>query len=82
MNNRKGISEGNVDDTTELLEILKIRQEGSCYYFKFKGYEDKDFYAFSELLPQVRWLEAEEKPIVKVTFKKSDDRNIPIIGLE
>ncbi len=82
MNNRKGISEGNVDDTTEELEILKIRQEGSCYYFKFKGYEDKDFYAFSELLPQVRWLEAEEKPVVKVTFKKSDDRNIPIIGLE
>ncbi len=81
-NNRKGISEGSVFDVTEELQILKIRQEGSCYYFKLKGYEDKDFYAFAEILPQVRWMEAEGNPVVKVKFKKTDDRNIPIISIE
>ena len=61
----------------EVLTIKKIRQEGSRYNFLFEEYEGKTFYAFSEIVPSVRWID-EVGSKVKVDFRMSEDNEIPI----
>ena len=69
-------SDGN-DVAGEVLTIKKIRQEGSRYNFLFEEYEGKTFYAFSEIVPEVRWID-EIGTKVKVDFRMSEDNEIPI----
>ncbi len=61
----------------EVLTIKKIRQEGNRYNFLFEEYEGKTFYAFSEIVPSVRWID-EVGSKVKVDFRMSEDNEIPI----
>lgn len=65
------------DIAGEVLTIKKIRQEGSRYNFLFEEYEGKTFYAFSEIVPNVRWID-EIGSKVKVDFRMSEDNEIPI----
>ncbi len=65
------------DIAGEVLTIQKIRQEGSRYNFLFEEYEGKTFYAFSEMVPNVRWID-EIGSKVKVSFRMSEDNEIPI----
>lgn len=61
----------------QVLTIKKIRQEGSRYNFLFEEYQGKTFYAFSEIVPEVRWID-EIGSKVKVDFRMSEDNQIPI----
>lgn len=61
----------------QILTIKKMRQEGSRYNFLFEEYEGKTFYTFSEITPDVRWIDASTKKVV-VDFRMSDDKLIPI----
>ena len=69
-------SDGN-DIAGKVLTVKKIRQEGSRYNFLFEEYEGKTFYAFSEIVPEVRWID-EIGSKVKVDFRMSEDKEIPI----
>lgn len=69
-------SDGN-DVAGEVLTIKKVRQEGSRYNFLFEEYEGKTFYAFSEIVPSVRWID-EVGSKVRVSFRMSEDNEIPI----
>ena len=70
------------DMAGKILTIKKIRQEGSRYNFLFEEYEDKTFYAFSEILPNVRWIEGIGSK-VRVDFRLSDEANqVPIKEIE
>lgn len=69
-------SDGN-DVAGEVLTIKKVRQEGSRYNFLFEEYEGKTFYAFSEIVPSVRWID-EIGTKVRVSFRMSEDNEIPI----
>lgn len=60
------------------VEIVEKVQEGNAYYFKFKGMEDKTFYAYSESKPDVRW--KSEK--VKISYNKTDAEMIPLGSFE
>lgn len=61
----------------KILTIVKMRQEGSRYNFQFAEYEGKTFYAFSEIVPDVRWIDENSKK-VEVSFRMSEDKLIPI----
>ena len=61
----------------KILTIKKMRKEGSRYNFLFEEYEGKTFYTFSEITPDVRWIDASTKKVV-VDFRMSDDKLIPI----
>lgn len=61
----------------KILTIAKMRQEGSRYNFQFEEYEGKTFYAFSEMVPEVRWIDQTTKKVL-VSFRISDDSMIPI----
>lgn len=65
----------------QILTIKKIRQEGSRYNFLFEEYEGKTFYAFSEITPEVRWIDRVGAK-VKVDFRMSEDELIPIQNIE
>ncbi len=65
----------------QILTIKKIRQEGSRYNFLFEEYEGKTFYAFSEITPNVRWIDRVGKK-VRVDFRMSEDDLIPIQNIE
>ncbi len=65
------------DIAGEVLTIKKIRQEGSRYNFLFEEYKGKTFYAFSEIVPEVRWID-EIGTKVRVSFRMSEDNEIPI----
>ena len=65
------------DIAGEVLTVKKIRQEGSRYNFLFEEYEGKTFYAFSEIVPEVRWIDKVGSK-VKVDFRMSEDKEIPI----
>lgn len=69
-------ADGN-DVAGEVLTIKKVRQEGSRYNFLFEEYEGKTFYAFSEIVPNVRWID-EVGTKVRVSFRMSEDNEIPI----
>ena len=73
-------SDGN-DMNGQILTIKKIRQEGSRYNFLFEEYEGKTFYAFSEITPNVRWIDRIGAK-VKVDFRMSEDDLIPIQNIE
>lgn len=61
----------------KILTIAKMRQEGNRYNFQFAEYEGKTFYAFSEMVPEVRWIDETTKKVL-VSFRISDDSMIPI----
>ncbi len=65
------------DIAGEVLTVKKIRQEGSRYNFLFEEYNGKTFYAFSEIVPEARWID-EVGTKVKVSFRMSEDNEIPI----
>lgn len=65
----------------QILTIKKIRQEGSRYNFLFEEYDGKTFYAFSEITPEVRWIDRIGAK-VKVDFRMSEDELIPIQNIE
>ncbi len=73
-------SDGN-DMNGQILTIKKIRQEGSRYNFLFEEYEDKTFYAFSEIIPSVRWIDEVGSKVI-VSFRMSEDYEIPIQKIE
>lgn len=55
-------------------EIAEKVQEGNLYYFRFKGIENKTFYAYSMLKPEVRWKATK----VKITYNETNLNMIPI----
>ena len=65
------------DIAGEVLTVKKIRQEGSRYNFLFEEYNGKAFYAFSEIVPEARWIDKVGTK-VKVSFRMSEDKEISI----
>ena len=59
-------------------EVLERVQEGNAYYFRLSGEEGKTFYAYSSILPEVRW----EAHRVKITYNKTEAKIIAISHYE
>ncbi|MBR6355909.1 MAG: hypothetical protein IKR92_03535 [Alphaproteobacteria bacterium] len=55
-------------------EVLEKVAENDAYYLRLKGQEDKIFYTYSNLLPEIRWSSKK----VKITYMKTDDKEIAI----
>lgn len=55
-------------------EVLERAQEGNAYYFRLSGQNGKTFYAYSSIIPDVRW----NAKKIKITFNKTDDKMIAI----
>lgn len=55
-------------------KVLERVQEGNAYYFRLEGQEGKTFYAYSSIIPEVRW----SAKIIKVSFNKTDSDIIAI----
>ncbi len=73
---RQGLksSAADVSSVTRKVTVAEKVQEGNCYYFRFNETGDTVFYAFSELLPEVRW--HNEKPTI--TYRKSNETSIAL----
>ena len=55
-------------------KVLEKVQEGNAYYFRLEGQEGKTFYAYSSIIPEVRWSAKK----IKVSFNKTDSNIIAI----
>ena len=74
---QQSLSDEGSDVAGQVLTIKKMRQEGSRYNFLFEEYEGKSFYVFSEMVPEVRWIDETAKK-VRVDFRMTDDKEVPI----
>ena len=54
--------------------VLEKVQEGNAYYFRLEGQEDKTFYAYSSILPEVRWSASK----IEITYNMTDSKTIAI----
>ena len=59
--------------TLEAVVLEKV-QEGNAYYFRLEGQEGKTFYAYSSIIPEVRWSSKK----IKITYNKTDAKLIAI----
>lgn len=74
---RTGLRSNNDSKNAEqTVTIAEKVQEGNCYFFRFKETGDRVFYAYGELLPEVRW-KAEK---VVISYTSSEDKLIPLTG--
>jgi hypothetical protein len=58
--------------------VLERTQEGSAYFFRLEGQEDKTFYAYSNIVPEVRW----NAHKIKISYNKTEDNLIAISSFE
>lgn len=63
--------------TLEAVVLEKV-QEGNAYYFRLSGQEGKTFYAYSSIIPEVRW----EAKKIKITYNKTDAKMIAVSSYE
>lgn len=76
---RKGLQSSNGEEVvTALLTMKEKVQENNSYYFLFEETGDIVFYAYSDLMPEIRWKASK----VKITYKPSKDGQIPLMSFE
>ena len=69
------------DEQNELTleaNVVERVQEGNVYYFHLEGQNGKTFYAYSTILPEVRW----DAHKVKISYHKTEDNLIAISSFE
>lgn len=72
---RTNLKSGKSADTVErTVTVSEKVQEGSCYYFRFKETGKRVFYAYGELLPEVRW----QTDKVIIGYRNTEDTLIPL----
>lgn len=58
--------------------VLERVQEGSAYFFRLEGQAGKTFYAYSNIVPDVRW----NAHKIKISYNKTEDDLIAISSFE
>lgn len=72
---RTSLKSGNSSDTIKkTVTVSEKVQEGNCYYFRFKETGKRVFYAYGELLPEVRW----RADKVIIGYRNTEDALTPL----